>query len=680
MMEGGTLHVLLVEDSPAERWLMAEILRSRGHMVTACSGTASALESWDSERYPLVVLDLVLEDGTGLDVCRKIRRRPGGESAVIVVVTGRNDPAALEEVLAAGADDYVAKPFDVAMLNVRLAVAEAAVRLRGERARAEAALERANADVQSLFRNLGDVVFSVDLETDRLIQVSPAVEALLGLSVDLLKSRPDRWPDLFPGYTPTDVRERVSRVEGDRALVLAISRQGSGGEPLWLEASIHAQKDARGRATRIDGVIADVTERRRVQGELSARNRELRTLHDISEVALESSSLEDGLPSILDIICRDTGFPIAIVEWEEKGGQALRLVAARGVPGEALAGASPIGLDGSLSGKAFRAMAPQSVVKADLRAAIPYPIVDRLGRGSVFAFPILVNGTPVGVLSLAHTEDVPQDARILRWGASLANYVASFTERVRAIAAIRENESRYRSLAEDLQRANQELEAFGYTVSHDLRAPLRTMQGFAHTLLQKFEASLPPEALDYTRRILASGEQAEQLIRDLLAYSKLTLKEVQRVPVELSVVVSTALGQLSSDIQEAGARVDVSGELPPVLGDHTTLVQVVSNLVSNAVKFVREGVAPWVRISAEPRGEEVRLWVEDNGVGIPSNQVEKIFRTFERLTQTQARPGTGIGLAIVRRGMERIGGTSGVEPGRGEGSRFWIQVPASGSA
>jgi signal transduction histidine kinase len=286
----------------------------------------------------------------------------------------------------------------------------------------------------------------------------------------------------------------------------------------------------------------------------------------------------------------------------------------------------------------------------------------------------------VGVLSLAHTEEVREDARMLRWGASLANYVASFTERVRAIAAIRENETRYRSLAEDLQRANQELEAFGYTVSHDLRAPLRTMQGFAHTLLQKFEPVLPPDAVDYTRRILASGEQAEKLIRDLLAYSKLTLKEIQRVPVELSVVVSTASSQLTNDIEEARARVDVAGELPVVLGDHTTLVQVVSNLVSNAVKFAREGVTPRVRIRAEPRGDEVRLWIEDNGVGIPADQVEKIFRTFERLTQTQARPGTGIGLAIVRRGMERIGGTSGVEAKPGEGSRFWIQLPAHGSA
>jgi signal transduction histidine kinase len=98
--------------------------------------------------------------------------------------------------------------------------------------------------------------------------------------------------------------------------------------------------------------------------------------------------------------------------------------------------------------------------------------------------------------------------------------------------------------------------------------------------------------------------------------------------------------------------------------------------VSNAIKFSPDGVTARVRIFADAGESDVRIWVEDNGVGIPPDQVEKIFRTFERLTQTQSRPGTGIGLAIVRRGMERIGGSAGVEARSGGGSRFWIRVPA----
>lgn len=138
--------------------------------------------------------------------------------------------------------------------------------------------------------------------------------------------------------------------------------------------------------------------------------------------------------------------------------------------------------------------------------------------------------------------------------------------------------------------------------------------------------------------------------------------------------MSTALSQLEGDLREAGARVEVEEGLPEVLGHYTTLVQVVANLLSNGTKFTRSGVPPEIRIHHEEREGHVRLWVEDNGIGIPPEQQERIFRAFERLTQSEGRPGTGIGLAIVRRGVERVGGTAGVESSTGEGCRFWIEL------
>ena len=201
------------------------------------------------------------------------------------------------------------------------------------------------------------------------------------------------------------------------------------------------------------------------------------------------------------------------------------------------------------------------------------------------------------------------------------------------------------------------------------------MQGFAHALIQNFGERLPAEARDYAQRIIASGQQSEVLIRDLLAYSRLSFEELEMQPIDLDQVVAAAHDQLEADIKDSGASVVVERPLPTVHGQSTTLVQVVANLISNAIKFVPLGRAPEIRIRAEELGQSVRLWVEDNGIGVPAGQEERIFKVFERLAEGAARPGTGIGLAIVRRGMERMGGRAGVVSKPGAGSSFWVDIP-----
>lgn len=245
--------------------------------------------------------------------------------------------------------------------------------------------------------------------------------------------------------------------------------------------------------------------------------------------------------------------------------------------------------------------------------------------------------------------------------------------RTREEMRAREEESR--KLAEQLRQANQELETFAYSVSHDLRAPLRTMQGFAHALLEDHGAELPAEARDHARRIIRSSEHCERLISDLLTYSRLGFEDVRLEPVDLRAVAEAALEQLEADLTGAEALVDLPEVFPRVLGSRVTLTQVMANLLSNAVKFVPDGTRPEIRIRVEGEGRTTRLWVEDNGVGIPIDDQERIFRPFERLGRGQDRPGAGIGLAIVRRGMERIGGSAGVESEPGGGARFWIEIP-----
>ncbi|MBD3884156.1 CHASE3 domain-containing protein [Phormidium tenue FACHB-886] len=243
-------------------------------------------------------------------------------------------------------------------------------------------------------------------------------------------------------------------------------------------------------------------------------------------------------------------------------------------------------------------------------------------------------------------------------------------------------EQRVQERTAQLQDINHELEAFTYSVSHDLRAPLRTMQGFAQALQEDFGDQLDEIGVSYIESILEDSMQMEGLISDLLNYSRLSRSQISLQPVDLAAVLAEALRQISAQIQEKQASINISPNLPQVVAQRSILTQVITNLLSNAIKFVDSGVRPQVEVFAEddPHHQtHVRLWIADNGIGIAPEHQQRIFRVFERLHGIESYPGTGIGLAIVRKGMERMGGQVGVESQPGQGSRFWLTLPKAKS-
>jgi signal transduction histidine kinase len=171
----------------------------------------------------------------------------------------------------------------------------------------------------------------------------------------------------------------------------------------------------------------------------------------------------------------------------------------------------------------------------------------------------------------------------------------------------------------------------------------------------------------------------DALIQDLLAFSQLARAEIRLEAVNLTNIVDAALRELAPEVERVGAKVQVEGSLPTVPAHASTLRQVLTNLLSNAIKFTAPGVKPQVRIRSERREDIERLWIEDNGIGIAPEYHARIFMLFERLHKTEEYPGTGIGLAIVSRAMERMGGRIGVESAPGQGSRFWIEFPRKSS-
>ena len=267
---------------------------------------------------------------------------------------------------------------------------------------------------------------------------------------------------------------------------------------------------------------------------------------------------------------------------------------------------------------------------------------------------------------------------VLRGFAKITRDVTERREAEEQLHRLNESlDHRVRERTQELEQANEALEAFGYSVSHDLRAPLRTMQGFAQALLEDYGEALGPEARDYAMRITRGAQRMDAIILDLLAYSRLSRTELVLHPVDLQSVLRDVADQLATPLQESSAMLEVEAGLPLAVGHRGTLVQIFSNLVSNALKFVAPGVAPIIRVSAERRDDRVRVFVTDNGIGIEPEHQARIFRVFERLHGSEAYPGTGIGLAIVKRGAERLGGSVGVEAVPHQGSCFWVELRAA---
>jgi len=179
---------------------------------------------------------------------------------------------------------------------------------------------------------------------------------------------------------------------------------------------------------------------------------------------------------------------------------------------------------------------------------------------------------------------------------------------------------------------------------------------------------------DYADRINNSAQFMDALLIDLLAFARISKQRVELAPIALEAAVQKCLTQLEHEIHEKKAEVEAPGPWPKVLAHEPTLVQVLVNPVSNALNLSRPDVAPSVRLAAEPRDDSVRIWVEDNGIGIAQEHQDQVFRLFSRL-EGNAYPGTGIGLAIVKKGIEHMRGSVGLESAAGRGSRFWFELP-----
>ncbi len=448
------------------------------------------------------------------------------------------------------------------------------------------------------------------------------------------------------------------------------------GRRLFIETGITGIRDKNNALIGYFFMAQDVTERKEAERRLAVQ-------YAVVQILAKSASLSEATPEILRSICQHVGWELGEVWLVDAGAPALRLgglwqtpsldaeefnalsrgtafVRGRGLPGRVWVDNRPLWITDVETDPNFPRVA--AAVAAGLHAG--------------FAFPIRSAGEVIGVMDFfSHSVQSP-DEDLLKMFDALGSQIGDFMMRKRAEEAL----ARYSG---ELERSNKELQMFASIASHDLQEPLRIVSGFAQLLAQRYKGKLDKSADDFIGYIVDGAERMQQLIRDLLEYSRVTTRGNPFRSASCDAAMQRALTNLKTAIEESKALI-TADPLPVVTADESQLVHLFQNLIGNAVKYRREHEPPHIHISAKNISDSaVRSaletgWlfsVQDNGIGIEPRYFDRIFQVFQRLHKREEYPGTGIGLAICKKIVERHGGSIWVESEAGKGSVFFFTLP-----
>ena len=431
--------------------------------------------------------------------------------------------------------------------------------------------------------------------------------------------------------------------------------------PVLYNATVY--RDEAGGVAGIFAAARDVTERKKAEEAIRRANEYNRSLIEASLDPLVTISADGMISDVNEATVRVTGLPR-----EELIGTNFSLYFTD--PGRARAGYETVFRDGSV---------------------IDYELDIRHRDGRVI--PVLYNasvyrdeaGGVAGVFAAARdmTEQKRAEAALRtaymdlddRVKERTADLVEANRHLEQEIAEHRATTDQLRRKSEELARSNEELQQFAYIASHDLQEPLRAISGFTELLERRYRGQIDERADRYINFIIDGTNQMQQIILDLLAYSRVQTKAHEFDLIDANRALEQALRNLQVTIRDRGARVTVDGPLPEIFADGIQITQVFQNLIGNALKFQKSGATPEIRVSAAREGSDWVFSVADNGIGIDARHLGRIFMLFQRLHAKGDYEGTGIGLAICKRIVERHGGSIAVRSTPGAGSTFTFSIP-----
>jgi two-component system, NtrC family, sensor kinase len=650
--------VLIVDDSLTVRMDLSDAFEAAGFQSLPCSSIREARDAIASRRVDLVVLDVVLPDGDGVELLEEIRARPATCELPILMLSSEAQVKDRIRGIKTGANDYVGKPYDT---NYVIARARELL-LAGQPHTQSAATSK------PLILVIDDsVTFREELRgaLERSgYEVLTATSGEKGLRLASTRRPAALIVDgVMPGMDGATVIRRMrldAALRGMPCLLLTASEE-QGAELKALDAGA-------------DAFVRKEEDMDVIMARFAAMLRTARTEpHGTSSLASSKRILAvDDSPTYLHELgsaLREEGYDVVLVH---SGEDAIEMLAVQSVDCILMDLIMP-GMGGQEACRRIKASATLRNTPLIMLTAVEdrQALIEGLATG---ADDYITKSHEFGVLrariqAQMRRKQFEDENRRIRDQLLESELEAAEARAARKIAEAKAE------LVEELKYKNQELEAFSYSVSHDLRAPLRSIDGFSQALLEEYGESLDEIARGYLHRITSAADRMSELIADMLQLSRVSRAEVNRISVDISAL---ALG-VADELAQQNPQRTVSVQIQPGLqadADPGLMKVLFENLLGNAWKFTQRAAGARIEVKIEPRSDEAVFLVKDNGAGFDMAYAGRLFQPFQRLHSVSDFPGTGIGLATVRRVVNHHGGRVWAEGAVGSGATVFFTIPA----
>ena len=647
--------ILIVDDSLTVRMALTELIEAAGFSCLACSDGASARRALATSAFKLAILDVLLPDDDGVELLRLIRETPSTAGMAVVLLSSEAEVRHRVRGLSAGADDYVGKPYDAAYLVGRV---RDHLRRRQEPGRQEGGAILI-IDDSPTFRNA-----LREMLEEAGYKVLPAISGEEGLRL-AANARPAAVivDDSLPGIDGPTVIRRI-RLDAALRQTPCLLLTGSEEDNAELRA-FDAGADAfvrKGEESEV--ILARIKSLLRHAGEPAAPG-----ATDSLQAPKRILAVDDSPTYLNELgeILRGEGYEVQLAH---SGAEALLLLSVQPVDCVLLDLVMP-GIDGIETCRRIKAAAGLRDTPVVMLTAVEdrKAMIEALAAGAddYLSKSSDADALRARVMAQIRRKQLQEETRRIR-EELLRREVEAAEER-----AARETAEAKAAMAAELELKNQELEAFSYSVAHDLRAPLRSIDGFSLALLEDYAELLDDPGREFLGRIRESAAHMARLIEDLLSLSRVTRSEFVPSEVDLSAVAGAVVRRLREADPERRIEVTVPDGIW-VSGDASLLEVALVNLLGNAWKFTRKAAAPRIDFGMETRGRQRVFVIRDNGAGFDMAQAGKLFNVFTRLHPSKEFEGTGIGLATVLRVVRRHGGRIWAEAKIGEGAAFFFTL------
>jgi two-component system, NtrC family, sensor kinase len=646
--------VLIVDDSLTVRMSLVELLNEAGFQSIACSTVGDARQALAKDTFALAILDVLLPDGDGVDLLHEIRETPSAGNTAVMMLSTEAEVRDRVRGLKTGADEYVGKPYDPTYLVGR---ARELVR-RNNAGAVQGAETILLIDDSVTFR---EELKSALQEAGYRVIVAATGEEGLRIAAD---ARPSGVvvDGVLPGIDGATFIRRIRLDAGLRGLpcFLLTGSEDRSAELVALDAGADAFAI---KEENVGLILARISAMLRSAGEQSSRRATTSLLGPKKVLAVDDS--ETYLQQLAEAL-RAEGYEVILAR---SGEECLDLLSVQPVDCVLLDLLMP-GIGGSETCRRVKAVPALRDIPVILLTAVEdrETMIQGLGAGAddYIAKSSDLDVVHARVLAQIRRKQFEDEHRTVREQLLRAEYEAN-----KARTALEMAEARA-AHAEELELKNEELESFSYSVAHDLRAPLRSIDGFSLALLEDCGEKLNKEEKEYLRYVRESTQHMARLIDDLLALSRVTRGELDRAETDISALARLVVGRLRRSAPDRRIDVIVADGLIAHCDDRLLNV-VLENLIGNAWKFTGKQSDPCIEIGAT--GENPKIYfVRDNGVGFDMAYASKLFGVFQRLHSTKEFEGTGVGLVTVQRIVRRHGGRIWVKAAVGSGATFFFTL------